>query len=88
MQMITDIKCCISLNRRPFHIVYSENFYSFYREIDGVIYPGNVKEKEQARKQYQRAKKRGQSAGLISKKYTYIDLYFAFFILTINLVHT
>ena len=40
----------------------------YHREIDGVIYPGNVKEKEQARKQYERAKKRGQSAGLISKK--------------------
>ena len=41
----------------------------YFREIDGVIYSGDVKEKEQAKKQYQRAKKRGQSAGLISKKY-------------------
>ena len=44
----------------------------YYREIDGVIYSGTVKEKEQAKRQYQRAKKRGQSAGLISKKYEHV----------------
>lgn len=39
-----------------------------FREIDGVVYGGIVKEKEQAKKDYERAKKRGQSAGLVSQK--------------------
>ena len=54
--------------------LFCQNF--FYREIDGVIYPGNVKEKEEARKQYDRAKKRGQSAGLISKKYMLFNSFY------------
>ena len=37
-----------------------------FREIDGVVYPGDVKEKEQARQQYERAKQRGQSAGHVA----------------------
>ena len=60
--------------------------YFLNREIDGVIYPGNVKEKEQARKQYQRAKKRGQSAGLISKKYIKMFLLFALVLTRIRIM--
>lgn len=41
---------------------------NFTMEIDGVVYTGDVNEKEKAKQQYQRAKKKGQSAGLISKK--------------------
>lgn len=37
----------------------------FYRTIDGVIYPGIIKEKEVAQKQYQAAVSKGQTAGLV-----------------------
>ena len=52
---------CANSNVRPYPFFLS-------REIDGEIYPGDVKEKAQAQRQYQRAKQRGQSAGIISKK--------------------
>lgn len=37
-----------------------------FREIDGKIYAGDVKEKEAAKAQYEKAKKKGQSAGKVS----------------------
>lgn len=40
-------------------------FPIFYRTIDGVSYPGVIKEKEAAQQQYQKAVSRGQSAGLV-----------------------
>ena len=49
-------------------------FFSLYREIDGVVYPGDVKEKEKARKQFEAAKKKGQSAGHVSQRYNYVNL--------------
>lgn len=36
-----------------------------YRTIDGVTYPGNVKEKEVAKKQYEKAVSQGKTAGLV-----------------------
>ncbi|XP_060559991.1 inter-alpha-trypsin inhibitor heavy chain H3-like isoform X2 [Ruditapes philippinarum] len=41
---------------------------NFTLEIDGQIYPGIVKDKGEAKKDYERAKKRGQTAGLVSQK--------------------
>ncbi|XP_026547727.1 inter-alpha-trypsin inhibitor heavy chain H3-like, partial [Notechis scutatus] len=38
---------------------------SFNRTVDGVTYPGIIKEKEVAQKQYQQAVSRGQTAGLV-----------------------
>lgn len=35
------------------------------RTIDGVTYPGNVKEKEVAKKQYEKAVSQGKTAGLV-----------------------
>lgn len=43
-------------------------FLVCFREIDGILYPGIVKEKEAARKTYEKAKKKGQSAGHIFYK--------------------
>lgn len=39
--------------------------FSICRTIDGVTYPGNIKEKEVAKKQYEKAVSRGQTAGLV-----------------------
>jgi hypothetical protein len=36
-----------------------------FRTIDGVTYPGNVKEKEAAKKQYEKAVSQGKTAGLV-----------------------
>lgn len=36
-----------------------------HREIDGQVYVGEVKEKEKARKQYEKAVSSGQTAGLV-----------------------
>ncbi|XP_029646351.1 inter-alpha-trypsin inhibitor heavy chain H3 isoform X2 [Octopus sinensis] len=41
---------------------------SFKMVIDDVEYPGEVKEKEQAKKAYEKAKRKGQSAGHVAKK--------------------
>ncbi|NWW32938.1 ITIH3 inhibitor, partial [Panurus biarmicus] len=38
---------------------------SFSMTIDGVTYPGTIKEKEAAKKQYEKAVSRGQTAGLV-----------------------
>ncbi|NXE55257.1 ITIH3 inhibitor, partial [Casuarius casuarius] len=38
---------------------------SFSMTIDGVTYPGNIKEKEVAKKQYEKAVSQGQTAGLV-----------------------
>jgi len=38
-----------------------------FREIDGVEYPAKVKDKDEARKDYERARKKGQSAALVTK---------------------
>ncbi|XP_060544374.1 inter-alpha-trypsin inhibitor heavy chain H3-like [Pantherophis guttatus] len=38
---------------------------NFTMTIDGVTYPGTIKEKEAAQKQYQQAVSRGQTAGLV-----------------------
>lgn len=38
----------------------------WYREIEGVVYPGVIKEREAAKSQYDKAKRKGQSAGHIS----------------------
>ena len=38
------------------------------RAIDGEIYNGEVKEKTAAKKQYEKAKKKGQSAGRVSQQ--------------------
>ncbi|XP_053151285.1 inter-alpha-trypsin inhibitor heavy chain H3-like [Hemicordylus capensis] len=38
---------------------------SFTMTIDGVVYPGTIKEKEAAQKQYQQAVSQGQTAGLV-----------------------
>ncbi|NXK36350.1 ITIH3 inhibitor, partial [Piprites chloris] len=38
---------------------------NFSMTIDGVTYPGTIKEKEAARKQYEKAVSRGQTAGLV-----------------------
>ena len=40
-------------------------FPSCHRIIDGVTYPGNIKEKAAAQEQYSTAVARGESAGLI-----------------------
>lgn len=37
----------------------------FFREIDGKTYTGEVKEKEKAKKQYEKAVSSGQTAGLV-----------------------
>lgn len=36
-----------------------------HREIDGEVYVGEVKEKEKAKKQYEKAVSSGQTAGLV-----------------------
>lgn len=36
-----------------------------FREIDGKTYTGEVKEKEKAKKQYEKAVSSGQTAGLV-----------------------
>ncbi|KGL75413.1 Inter-alpha-trypsin inhibitor heavy chain H3, partial [Tinamus guttatus] len=38
---------------------------NFSMTIDGVTYPGNIKEKEVAKKQYEKAVSQGQTAGLV-----------------------
>ncbi|XP_013916056.1 PREDICTED: inter-alpha-trypsin inhibitor heavy chain H3-like [Thamnophis sirtalis] len=38
---------------------------NFTMTINGVVYPGTIKEKEAAQKQYQQAVSRGQTAGLV-----------------------
>jgi hypothetical protein len=40
----------------------------FYREIDGVIYPGVVRDRNIARKQYETAKEKGETTGLVSQE--------------------
>lgn len=42
-----------------------KNPSSFFRNIDGQIYDGVVKTKEQAQQQYNQAVSRGQSAGIV-----------------------
>ena len=41
--------------------------YSIYRKIDGKVIFGEVKEKKQAKKEYEQAKLLGQSAGHIAQ---------------------
>lgn len=36
-----------------------------HREIEGEVYVGQVKEKEKAKKQYEKAVSTGQTAGLV-----------------------
>lgn len=36
-----------------------------HREIDGKVYAGEVKEKEKAKEQYEKAVSSGQTAGLV-----------------------
>lgn len=43
-----------------------------HREIDGQVYVGDVKEKESAKEQYEKAVSSGKTAGLV--KYTGIRL--------------
>ncbi|MCP6497776.1 VIT domain-containing protein, partial [Klebsiella pneumoniae] len=38
---------------------------NFTLTIDGVTYPGNIKEKEAAKKQYEKAVAQGKTAGLV-----------------------
>ncbi|CAG2250624.1 unnamed protein product [Mytilus edulis] len=40
----------------------------FVMEIDGKLYPGEINEKEKAKKKYETAKKKGQTAGIVSQK--------------------
>ncbi len=40
---------------------------NFFREIDGKIIVGDVKEKEKAKEQYEEAKSKGQTAGLVAQ---------------------
>ncbi|XP_045167329.2 inter-alpha-trypsin inhibitor heavy chain H3-like [Mercenaria mercenaria] len=50
-------------------ILPDEAFISnFTLEIDGKIYPGIVKDKDEAKKDYEKAKKKGQTTGLVSQK--------------------
>ena len=50
--------------------MYIFNFILYdFREIDGVLYPGIVKEKQEAKKTYDKAKRKGQSAGHIFYKF-------------------
>ncbi|KAL3853654.1 hypothetical protein ACJMK2_017184 [Sinanodonta woodiana] len=53
-----------------FDIILPNEAYiaNFTLEIGGKIYTGQIKEKEQAKKEYDKAKKRGQSAGHVSQK--------------------
>ena len=44
------------------------SFFSFCREIEGVVYPGEVKEKAEAKKAFEKAKRKGQSAGHVAQK--------------------
>ena len=39
--------------------------FVYLREIEGQTYTGEVKEKEKAKKQYQKAVSTGQTAGLV-----------------------
>ena len=43
----------------------SSSIFGPYREIDGQEYVGEVKEKEKAKKQYEKAVSSGQTAGLV-----------------------
>ena len=47
------------------------------REMGGKVYPGQVKEKEEAQKQYDKAKQRGQSAGQVKQKSVTTSLFCA-----------
>ena len=38
------------------------------RTIDGIVYDGEIKEKEAANKQYEKAKSKGQSAGRVQQE--------------------
>uniref|UniRef100_A0A672FZ96 Inter-alpha-trypsin inhibitor heavy chain 3 n=1 Tax=Salarias fasciatus TaxID=181472 RepID=A0A672FZ96_SALFA len=51
-----------------FHVRIPKNAFitKFRMFIDGQVYDGNVKEKEQAQRQYTTAVSRGQSAGIVS----------------------
>ena len=49
-------------------------FMDFFRTIDGQVYDGVVKAKEQAQQQYTEAVSRGQSAGIVR----YIDQWISF----------
>ena len=40
----------------------------FTRTIDGIVYDGEIKEKEAANKQYEKAKSKGQSAGRVQQE--------------------
>lgn len=44
---------------------------AYFREIDGKIFPGEVNEKAKAKEKYDKAKKKGQSAGHVAQKYVF-----------------
>ncbi|XP_045166399.2 inter-alpha-trypsin inhibitor heavy chain H3-like [Mercenaria mercenaria] len=50
-------------------ILPQEAFISnFTLEINGVVYPGIVKDKNKAKKEYEEAKKKGQTTGIVSQE--------------------
>lgn len=42
--------------------------FTIFREIGGRVYPGEINEKAAAQKQYDDAKKKGQSAGQVKQQ--------------------
>ncbi|KAL7986021.1 hypothetical protein Chor_011187 [Crotalus horridus] len=54
-----------ALKRERPEIFLCIEYFFFPRTIDGVTYPGTIKEKEAAQKQYQQAVSKGQTAGLV-----------------------
>lgn len=59
------IKKIGALKRERPEIFSCIEYFFFPRTIDGMTYPGTVKEKEAAQKQYQQAVSKGQTAGLV-----------------------
>ena len=50
---------------KRFYLFLSSSIFGPYREIDAQEYVGEVKEKEKAKKQYEKAVSSGRTAGLV-----------------------
>ncbi|KAL4227174.1 Inter-alpha-trypsin inhibitor heavy chain [Mactra antiquata] len=84
LQIYSDIKFRFATTVIESHIVNTANYSTdtrfdvilpeeafisnFTLEIEGVIYPGIVKDKDEAKKDYEKAKKKGKTTGLVSQK--------------------
>ena len=55
-------------NKRDFETVYNTNMWIFYRLVDGHEYKAYVREKEQAKREYEEAVSQGRTAAHVATK--------------------